>query len=332
MPTITSAALESFLIETRGRSISPKKPASPAVGPAPEEEERRSGWMEEEVEAEEEEEEEEEEEVVEEEDDYFDPRESMSVASSCFSDSEDRFGSLRGVGSGGRGSVSGHSDYYDAPEDLLSDGSFPNLSPSFSTSSKRELQTLRCILFEEVERRKKIEMDLLHIHKQWERVAECLFQLGLSYPETNDSGNLKLMPDPAELCQEITVTRFVSEAVERGLARAEAESVAEEMLDSKDHEISRLRDRLHYHEAVNHEMSQRNQEAAELARQRRTKRRTRQRLIWGCLGLSITIGASLLAYSYFPHSSKDALQTSSPDASSLSSATSVETEGCCPDD
>ncbi|KAJ6816696.1 uncharacterized protein M6B38_131490 [Iris pallida] len=142
MPTMTSAALKSFLMEPSGRSLSTKekkKPAAPAVGSKPEEEEEEE----------------------EEDDDFLQPHESMSVASSCFSDSEDRSGSLCGIDGGGRGrrgsgSVSGHSEYYDAPEDLLSDGSFPYSSPSFSTSSKRELQALRCNLIEEVERRKKI--------------------------------------------------------------------------------------------------------------------------------------------------------------------------------
>ncbi|GJY93469.1 hypothetical protein Tco_0509251 [Tanacetum coccineum] len=47
----------------------------------------------------------------------------------------------------------------------------------------------------------------------------------------------------------------------RGIARAELEVEMESQMQSKNFEIARLLDRLHYYKAVNHEMSQRNQES-----------------------------------------------------------------------
>jgi hypothetical protein len=44
-------------------------------------------------------------------------------------------------------------------------------------------------------------------------------------------------------------------------------------------------------------------------RRHRLKRKTKWRLIWGCVGLSVTIGASLLVYSYLPNSGKHSLPT-----------------------
>ena len=98
------------------------------------------------------------------------------------------------------------------------------------------------------------------MHKQWQKLLTCFSQLGLSLPDLQVSGNLCSEIDPEEICQEIVVARLVSEAVERGILRAEVEAIAEAVIEEKNHEISRLRDRLQYYEAVNREMSQRNQE------------------------------------------------------------------------
>ncbi|CAL5389427.1 unnamed protein product [Camellia sinensis] len=48
------------------------------------------------------------------------------------------------------------------------------------------------------------------------------------------------------------------------------------------------------YEAVNREMSQRNQEVMEVAQRQRQRRKTqRQRWLWGCVGLSVAIGTSV---------------------------------------
>lgn len=96
---------------------------------------------------------------------------------------------------------------------------------------------------------------------QLQRIAAYLCQMGLSFPEMQQPGKEQLDLDPTEIFRGIIVTRFVSEAIERALARTETEVITEAIIDSKNPEISRLRDRLQYYEAMNREMSQRNQEA-----------------------------------------------------------------------
>lgn len=143
--------------------------------------------------------------------------------------------------------------------EFLSDCSISRPSLA-STNFEVALQSLRLSLFEETEKRKGAEEALLHMHKQWQKLLTYFSQLGLSLPDIQVSGNLCSEIDPEAICQEIVVTRLVSEAVQRGVIRAEIEAIAEAVIEEKNYEISRLRDRLQYYEAVNHEMSQRNQE------------------------------------------------------------------------
>ncbi|EHA8590485.1 hypothetical protein COCNU_scaffold019367G000020 [Cocos nucifera] len=181
-------------------------------------------------------------------DDLLDPQDSRSVASSCSA----RFGN--------QSRLSNQSEFYDAAEDFFSDGSMSYSSPSLSTNSEIELHGLRVNLLEEIDRRKIAEEALLHMQNQWNRTAKYLSQVGVSFPVIQHDEDVQVEIDSAAICQEITVSRFVSEAIERGLVRAEAEAAAEAVIHSKTHEISRLRDRLQYYEAVNREMSQRNLE------------------------------------------------------------------------
>ncbi|XP_058115333.1 uncharacterized protein LOC131258210 [Magnolia sinica] len=60
------------------------------------------------------------------------------------------------------------------------------------------------------------------------------------------------------------VARFVSKAIGRGQARAETEAATKAVIDSKNHEISLLQDKVQYYEVVCHEMCQRNQEVKEI--------------------------------------------------------------------
>lgn len=113
----------------------------------------------------------------------------------------------------------------------------------------------------EVGKRKKAEEAVKHMHAQWSRIARQLSQLGFSFPIIDKSGNLIQGSDGIELLpQQIAVARLVAEAVGRGDARAEAEAASEALVNAKNVEIARLRDRLQYYEAVNHEMTQRNLE------------------------------------------------------------------------
>ncbi|XP_077231973.1 uncharacterized protein LOC143865539 isoform X2 [Tasmannia lanceolata] len=208
-------------------------------------------------------------------------------------------------------SLTTHGEYYDAPEEFFSDGSSSLASPSSISNLDAELRGARINLFEEIERRKKAEKALYDMHRHRQRIVEHLSQVGLSFPVASNAENMQLEIESAErLCLEVAVTRFVSEAVGRGQARAEAEAAAEAIIDSKNHEIGRLRDKLQYREAVNHEMSQRNQKIIEISRQQHQRRKMRHRWIWSSVGMSIAVGASVLAYSYLPHTGGDPLLTS----------------------
>ncbi|THU62621.1 hypothetical protein C4D60_Mb01t07030 [Musa balbisiana] len=231
------------------------------------------------------------------EDGFWSPRETRSVTSCCSGESSAGFGSR----------TPNHTEFYDAIEDFISDGSASQSSLSLSIKYENELCTLRVNLIEEIERRKTTEMALLHMQTQWRRLAESLSQIGVTYPASQQAGGFQLEIDPAELCQEILVTRYVSEAVERGLARAETEAAAQAVVDMKNHEISRLRERIHYYEAVNREMSLRNQEIIKLARQNRVRRRRQRRWIWSGLGLAVLVGASMLASSHLGYTVDDLL-------------------------
>lgn len=116
----------------------------------------------------------------------------------------------------------------------------------------------------EIEKRKQAEETLNDMRSQWQRIRQHLAQVGLSLPESSTirSDTDQTDVDPAEeLCRQVYLARFVSESVGKGIAKAEAEAEMEAQIESKNFEIARLSDRLHYYEAMNREMSQRNQEA-----------------------------------------------------------------------
>jgi hypothetical protein len=127
-----------------------------------------------------------------------------------------------------------------------------------------ELREIRLSLLMEIEKQKHIEESLKSMQSQWERIREGLSSVGIVLPADlaaiAEGGQLN--SDPVDdLCQQVYIARFVSNTIGRGTARAEAEAEMEAQLDSKNFEISRLLERLHYYETMNREMSQRNQAA-----------------------------------------------------------------------
>ncbi|OIS97410.1 PREDICTED: uncharacterized protein LOC109232876 [Nicotiana attenuata] len=202
-----------------------------------------------------------------------------------------------------RSFVSVQGEFFDADEDFSSEGSALN---SYGPNIELELRATRLKLLEEIDRRKTAEDSLNMMQCQWQSISNVLSQAGLTLPSPSDViGGMQ--PDNLsieQLSQEVTVTRFVAEAIAKGQARAEAELAAEAILESKNQEISRLRDRLRYYEAVNHEMSQRNQEIVDVARKQRQRKRMQRKWLWSCIGLSAAIGVSAVAYNYLPQTSK----------------------------
>lgn len=151
--------------------------------------------------------------------------------------------------------------FYLLSADFSSDSSVLS-APMYDQSIESELHAARLGLIEEIERRKTAEEALTLMQSHWQRLHNLLSEAGLTFPTySNASGS---MPNEIalieELSQEVIVARYVAEAIGKGQARAEAELAAELIIESKDQEISRLRDRLQYYEAMNHEMSQRNLE------------------------------------------------------------------------
>ncbi|KDP21746.1 hypothetical protein JCGZ_03376 [Jatropha curcas] len=229
--------------------------------------------------------------------DFLDPRESMSYTSNT--DGEDS--SL--VESSVRlAAVTPMTEFYDAWEELSSDSGMQSSLRDIDA----ELRGMRLNLLMEIEKRKQAEETLNTVQNQWQRIRQQLLLVGLTLPEfpfAVPEGDLSPDTEVAkDLCQQVHVARFVSDSIGRGIARAEAEMEKEAQIEAKNFEIARLLDRLHYYEAVNREMSQRNQEVVEMARRNRQVRKRRQRWVWGSVAAVITLGTAALAWSYIPAS------------------------------
>ncbi|KAL8152003.1 hypothetical protein V2J09_021811 [Rumex salicifolius] len=245
--------------------------------------------------------------------DFYDPQESMSVTSNT--DGED-FGadlSARAITPGGV--------FYDAWDDLSSDsGRVLHSLHDFES----ELREMKLSLLMEVEKRKQAEDTLNSMQSQWQRLREGLRKVGLVLPTnlSTVSQDSSVQADFTEdIRQQIFVTRFVSESLGDAAARAECEEEMQAQLESKNFEIARLCDRLHYYETMNREMSQRNQETIELARRDRHRRNRMQMWVWGSIATAVTLGSVALAWSYIPNggdtssSSSQQLNASEIDAS-----------------
>ncbi|KAL0448305.1 UNVERIFIED_CONTAM: hypothetical protein Slati_1386900 [Sesamum latifolium] len=202
-------------------------------------------------------------------------------------------------------------EFYDAWEELSSESGPHHLMPDVET----ELREIRLSLLMEIEKRKQAEETLNNMRDQWQRIREQLSLVGLALPvdPTTLSEGEKPADPATELCQQVHLVRFVSFAIGRGAAKAEVETETEAQVKLKNSEIARLWDRLHYYEAVNQEMSQRNQEIVETARRLRQRRKRRQKWVWGSIAAAATLGSAVLAYSYF-HSGKGSSSQSTSDA------------------
>ncbi|KAJ8455953.1 hypothetical protein OPV22_034869 [Ensete ventricosum] len=222
--------------------------------------------------------------------DFFDPQDSLSTASN--SEADDTCGRWKPITPLG--------EYYDAFDDILSDGS----ARSSYVNVEDDLHEMRLNVLMEIEKRTQAEEALVNLQNQWQRLRHQLSLVGLKLPTPPTVPEAVDVPanlDPAEeLYQQVVVARFVADAVGRGCARAEVQREMETQIASKNFEIARLSDRLQYYEAANKEMSQRNQEAVEMARRQRNRRKRRQRWFWGSIGLAITLGGAAIAWSYHP--------------------------------
>lgn len=244
---------------------------------------------------------------------FFELQESQSVTSN--SEAEDAGGQGWWKPSSPYGTSVGTpgAEFYDAFEEISSDG---------ATRSSRcvddEYREMRLSVLTEIEGRKQAEEAAETWHKEWKKLSHHLSVIALSLPSPTVAENDDdTSADPgAELCQQITVSQLVAAAIARGIARAEVESEMESVISAKNFEIARLSDRVQYYEAANREMSQRNQEAIEMSRQLRNKRKMRQKWFWGSVGIAVTLGTAAIAWSYMPASQSQAGESNSTNTNS----------------
>ncbi|XP_010557802.1 PREDICTED: uncharacterized protein LOC104826683 [Tarenaya hassleriana] len=226
--------------------------------------------------------------------DFYDAGESASFTSNTDVEDEAAPESSQKLSSTSAG------EFYDARDELSSvDSEVPTSVNGFEA----DLRDVRLSLQMEIEKREQADETLEQMRAHWERLREQLVEVGVSLPaDPTSSADSKQhnMSVTEQLCFQLEVARLVSDSIGRGLTKAEVEKEMETKLEAKNSEIVRLSDRLHYYEAVNREMSQRNQEAIEAARQRRQRRKKRKRWIWGSIATTIAVGSAALAWAYLP--------------------------------
>ncbi|GAB2255423.1 hypothetical protein Droror1_Dr00009201 [Drosera rotundifolia] len=222
---------------------------------------------------------------------FYDIQDSLSFASST--DVEDN-----NVERSGRTGTPG-GEFFDAWEELSSDSGRESRRSFHDLEA--EVWEMRFSLLMEIEKRKQAEESLNNMQNQWQMLREKMKSIGLVLPPDSFAGDGKPDVDSAdEICRQFHMTRLLSECIGMEVAKDEAEATLEVQLETKNFEIARLNDRLHYYETINREMSQRNQEAIERARHDRLKRKRRLQWVWGSVGVAITVGSIALAWSYAP--------------------------------
>lgn len=229
-------------------------------------------------------------------DDFLEAEDWKSIASS--SDTEDT--SAAHKKSSNYNSQTSQSEFFDAledmsPEDVASQGSEP-----YNTRLRSELDALKENLLVETRKRKQIEETLNHMQNQWQKMEKKFSSAGLSFP----SMRINSVPQGMgldcidEIGRQLVVARFVAETIGRVSAKSEMELKMKAMVEDKNREIGRLRDKIQFYEVVNHEMSRRNQEVIEIARRRRHTRKKRQKILWTSFAVAATIGTIALVQSY----------------------------------
>ncbi|XP_040959059.1 uncharacterized protein [Gossypium hirsutum] len=222
--------------------------------------------------------------------DFFDLNESTSATSNT--DGDDHT-AAEGAGKSAASGV----EFYDAWDELSSD----NAPHTFVRDIEAEQHEIRSNLLVEIEKRKKAEETLNQMRCKWQRISQEFAVAGLALPvDPVDATDDELVKPVEELRQQESVARLVSLSVGRGVARAEMQMEMESQIKLKNFEVARLLDRLHYYKAVNQEMSQRNQEAIEMARRDRQRKKRRQKWVWGSIAAAISLGMTALAWSYLP--------------------------------
>ncbi|KAL3686122.1 hypothetical protein R1sor_004144 [Riccia sorocarpa] len=214
-------------------------------------------------------------------------------------------------------------EWFDAPdaplsEDSSDDEAHRNTSIKSVPSSRGDPDPdIASHLAEEIKRRIRAEEALIALQQQRDGMLQLLSSAGISVSPSDPS---KLGEHGLEIgisqfeAEKLAVARTVAVAVARGAMKAEAEAELQSVLAEKSKEIARLRDKLQYYETLNHEMSQRNQEAIEIARQTRRRRQRRQR--FAVLGVSAAICVGVSAAVVYHYVSWEQIRSLTGSASS----------------
>lgn len=208
-------------------------------------------------------------------------------------------------------SNSGSEEWFDAPEglpDYSSDDDSRRIWSDPGPSSRGDPDfNIILQLKAEIQRRIAAEEAREFLQHQRDGMAQMLSSAGISVPQS-EFGAVKITESTDKVLgvsdsesQRLMIARYVAGAVATGAVKAEAEAELHTVLAEKSKEIARLKDKLQYHELVNHEMSQRNQESIENARQSRRRRQKIQRFVVFGLSAAICVGVSVAAvYHYAP--------------------------------
>lgn len=204
-------------------------------------------------------------------------------------------------------SSSNREEFFDAPEEPFDDSTSDEESvraqrtPRSKSGGRRDVDgNLKSLLDQEIKRRMAAEDAMAVLQLQCTEMASNLASGDEESRDLNDTGGNDCDSDS----QRLVVAKVVAYSVARGAARAEVDVEMENVVVEKNREIARLRDKLHYYELVNQEMSQRNQEAFELARTRRHVRRNRNQWLMVCAGSVLCMGVSaILVRKFVPWSS-----------------------------
>ncbi|GKC11175.1 zinc finger BED domain-containing protein RICESLEEPER 2, partial [Tanacetum coccineum] len=162
-----------------------------------------------------------------------------------------------------------------------------------------ELHTTRLGLFEEIEKRKTAEDNLAAMSTHWQRVGNILLsQTGFPLlAPSNDGSHMRIDVNAIkQFSEEVIVARFVSEAMGKAEAQAEAELAADNVESMG---ILPLKFSFEFDLILSGSYLEDN-ESKGVARRQRDRKRGLRKWLWSCIGMSIVIGASVIAYSYAP--------------------------------
>eukprot|EP00249_Psilotum_nudum_P012526 c23833_g1_i1 orf=518-1795(+) len=155
---------------------------------------------------------------------------------------------------------------------------------------------LRCSRVEEA--LTSLQLQLYHLTHEFSSV-------GIPVRPCEGFGAIKIEQELGDLFkqfnQNVLIARLVGGALVRGALKADKEGVLQDLLEIKNREIASLQEKLQYYELVNHEISQKNQEAAEIIQMCTQKCWKRQRWALSCITGALFVGTvTLMSYKFFP--------------------------------